>query len=81
MFSSLSSFQLSSSSTPPYLTDPSIELFPEDVDVPADPLDDTLHVTPPPIVYPVEFSSTDPAPPVPPPVHLPSDLPVSVPLG
>ncbi|GFZ18275.1 hypothetical protein Acr_27g0000140 [Actinidia rufa] len=68
--------QLSSSSTPPYLTNPSIELFPEDVDVLADPSDDTLHVTPPPIVYPVESSSTDPAPPVPPPVLLPSDLPV-----
>ncbi|GFY92794.1 hypothetical protein Acr_08g0011900 [Actinidia rufa] len=67
---------LSSSSTPPYLTDPSIELFLEDVDVPADPPDDTLHVAPPPIVYPVESSSTDPAPLVPPPVHLPSDLPV-----
>ncbi|GFZ05367.1 hypothetical protein Acr_17g0009390 [Actinidia rufa] len=76
-FFSLSSFQLSSSSTPPYLTDPSIELFPEDVDVPADPPDDTLHVVPPPIVYPVESSSTDLAPPVPPPVHPPSDLPVS----
>ncbi|PSS08272.1 Endonuclease, partial [Actinidia chinensis var. chinensis] len=76
MFSSLSSFQMSSSSTPPYLTDPSIDLFPEDVDVPADPPDDTLHVAPPPIVYPVESSSTDPAPPVLPPVPLPSDIPV-----
>ncbi|GFZ16754.1 hypothetical protein Acr_26g0000240 [Actinidia rufa] len=76
MFSSLSSFQMSSSSTPPYLTDPSIDLFPEDVDVPADPPDDTLHVALPPIVYPVESSSTDPAPPVLPPVPLPSDIPV-----
>ncbi|GFZ16739.1 hypothetical protein Acr_26g0000090 [Actinidia rufa] len=76
MFSSLSSFHLSSSSTPPYLTDPSIELFHEDVDVLADLPDDTLHVAPPTIVYPVESSSTDPAPPVLPPVHLPSDLPV-----
>ncbi|GFZ02251.1 hypothetical protein Acr_15g0008590 [Actinidia rufa] len=65
---------LSSSSTPPYLTDPSIELFPEDVDIPADLPDDTLHVAPLTIVYPVESSSTNPAPPVPPPVHLPSDL-------
>ncbi|GFY82953.1 hypothetical protein Acr_02g0011930 [Actinidia rufa] len=76
MFSSLSSFQMSSSSTPPYLTDPSIDLFPEDVDVPADPPDDTLHVAPPPIVYPVESSSIDPAPPVLPPIPLPSDIPV-----
>ncbi|GFS37423.1 hypothetical protein Acr_00g0051930 [Actinidia rufa] len=105
MFSSLSSFQLSSPSTPPrdraraeffravpmpcragkarltpltppYLTDPSIKLFPEDVDVPADPPADTLHVAPSTIVYPVESSSTDPAPLVPPLVHLPSDLPV-----
>ncbi|GFZ05245.1 zinc finger (CCCH-type) family protein [Actinidia rufa] len=65
---------LSSSSTPPYLMDPSIELFPEDVDVPAVLPDDTLHVAPPTIVYPVESSSTDLAPLVPPPVHLPSDL-------
>ncbi|GFZ13668.1 hypothetical protein Acr_23g0020530 [Actinidia rufa] len=68
--------RMSSSSTPPYLTDPSINLFPEDVDVPADPPDDTLHVAPPPIVYPVESSSTDPAPPVLPPVPLPCDIPV-----
>ncbi|GFS37464.1 hypothetical protein Acr_00g0052120 [Actinidia rufa] len=47
-----------------------------DVDVPADLLDDTLHVAPPPIVYPVESSSTDPAPPVLPLVPLPSDIPV-----
>ncbi|GFY91548.1 hypothetical protein Acr_07g0017440 [Actinidia rufa] len=60
----------------PTLTDPSIELFPKDVDVPADLPDDTLHVVPPTIVYPVESSSTDPAPPAPPLVHLPSDLPV-----
>ncbi|GFY84807.1 hypothetical protein Acr_03g0015810 [Actinidia rufa] len=45
-------------------------------DVPTDPPNDTLHVAPPPIVYPVESSSSDPAPLVPPPVHLPSDLPV-----
>ncbi|GFY92903.1 hypothetical protein Acr_08g0012990 [Actinidia rufa] len=67
---------MSSSSAPPYLTDPSIELFSKDVDVPAVLLDDTLHVAPPIIVYPVESSSTDPAPPVSHPVHLPSDLPV-----
>ncbi|GFZ00433.1 hypothetical protein Acr_14g0000690 [Actinidia rufa] len=47
-----------------------------DVDVPADPPDDTLHVAPPPIVYLVESSSTDPAPPILPPVPLPSDIPV-----
>ncbi|GFS35766.1 hypothetical protein Acr_00g0041870 [Actinidia rufa] len=64
-----------SSSTPPYLTDPSIDLFPDDVDVPADPPDDTLHVAPPSIVYPVESSSTDLAPPVLPPAPLPSDIP------
>ncbi|GFS41760.1 hypothetical protein Acr_00g0076280 [Actinidia rufa] len=46
------------------------------VDVPADPPDDTLHVVPPPIVYPMESSSTDPAPPVLPPIPLPSDIPV-----
>ncbi|GFZ21561.1 hypothetical protein Acr_29g0007230 [Actinidia rufa] len=74
-FFSLSSFQMSSSSTPPYLTDPSINLFPEDVNVLADPPDDTLHMAPPPIVYPVESSSTDPATPVLPPVALPSDIP------
>ncbi|GFZ11070.1 hypothetical protein Acr_22g0004680 [Actinidia rufa] len=67
---------LSSSSTPPYLTDPFIDLFPDNVDVPADPPDDTLHVAPPSIVYPVESSSTAPAPPVLPPVPLPSDIPV-----
>ncbi|GFZ05813.1 hypothetical protein Acr_17g0013850 [Actinidia rufa] len=67
---------LSPSFTPPYLTDPSIELFLEDVDVPTDLPDDTLHVAPPTIVYPVESLSTDPAPLVLPPVHLPSDLPV-----
>ncbi|GFS31939.1 hypothetical protein Acr_00g0020080 [Actinidia rufa] len=65
---------LSSSSTPPYLTDPSIELFPKDVDVPADPPDDTLLVVPPRIVYPVESLSTNPAPPILPPVPLPSDI-------
>ncbi|GFS37321.1 hypothetical protein Acr_00g0051390 [Actinidia rufa] len=65
---------LSSSSTPPYLTDPFIDLFPDDVDVPADPPDDTLHVAPPSIVYPVESSSTDPAPPVLAPIPLPSDI-------
>ncbi|GFS46412.1 hypothetical protein Acr_00g0102120 [Actinidia rufa] len=85
MFSSLSSFQMSSSSTPPYLTDPSIDLFPEDVDVPVDLPNDTIHVAPPPIVYPVESSSTDPAPPVLPPVPLPSDIHVRrstrLPLG
>ncbi|GFZ16856.1 hypothetical protein Acr_26g0001260 [Actinidia rufa] len=43
-------------------------------DVPTILPDDTLHVAPPTIVYPVESSSTDPAPPVPPLVHLPSDL-------
>ncbi|GFY95362.1 hypothetical protein Acr_10g0007470 [Actinidia rufa] len=50
-------------SSPTYLTNPSIDLFPEDVDVdvPADPPDDTIHMAPPPIVYPVESSSTDPA--------------------
>ncbi|GFZ19390.1 hypothetical protein Acr_28g0000950 [Actinidia rufa] len=58
-----------------YLTDPSIDLFPDDVDVPADPPDDTLHVAPPSIVYPVESSSTDLAPPVLPPAPLPSDIP------
>ncbi|GFZ21039.1 hypothetical protein Acr_29g0002010 [Actinidia rufa] len=68
--------RLSSSSTHPYLTDPSIDLFPDDVDVPADSPDDTLHVAPPSIVYPVESSSTDPTPPVLPPVPLPSDIPV-----
>ncbi|GFZ20913.1 hypothetical protein Acr_29g0000750 [Actinidia rufa] len=47
-----------------------------DVDVPADPPNDTIHVAPPPIVYPVESSSTDPAPPALPPVPLPSDIPV-----
>ncbi|GFS46314.1 hypothetical protein Acr_00g0101430 [Actinidia rufa] len=67
---------LSSSSTHPYLTDPSIDLFPDDVGVPADSPDDTLHVAPPSIVYPVESSSTDPAPLVLPPVPLPSDIPV-----
>ncbi|PSS07479.1 ATP-dependent RNA helicase [Actinidia chinensis var. chinensis] len=66
---------LMSSSTPLYLTDPSIDLFPDDVDVPADPPDDTLHVAPPSIVYPVESSSTNPAPPVLPPAPLPSDIP------
>ncbi|GFY88908.1 hypothetical protein Acr_06g0008480 [Actinidia rufa] len=65
---------LSSSSASPYLTNPSIELFPKDVDVPAVLPDDTLHVVPPTIVYPVESSSTDFAPLVPPPIHLPSDL-------
>ncbi|GFS41079.1 hypothetical protein Acr_00g0072160 [Actinidia rufa] len=47
-----------------------------DVDVPADPPDDTIHMAPPPIVYPVKSSSTDPAPPALPPVPLPSDIPV-----
>ncbi|GFZ10946.1 hypothetical protein Acr_22g0003440 [Actinidia rufa] len=67
--------EIMSSSTPPYLTDPSIDLFPDDVDVPADPPDDTLHVVPPSIVYPMESSSTDLAPPVLPPAPLPSDIP------
>ncbi|GFY97616.1 hypothetical protein Acr_12g0001570 [Actinidia rufa] len=53
--------QLSSSLTPPNLTDSSIELFPEDFDVPAVLPNDTLHVAPPTIVYLVESSSTDPA--------------------
>ncbi|GFZ10906.1 hypothetical protein Acr_22g0003040 [Actinidia rufa] len=66
---------MSSSSTPPYLTDPSIDLFPDDVNVPANSPDDTLHMAPLPIVYPVESSSTDPAPPVLPPAPLPSDIP------
>ncbi|GFY84163.1 keratin-associated protein, putative [Actinidia rufa] len=48
----------------------------DDVDVPADLPNDTLHVALPTIVYPVDSSSTDPASLVPPPVHLPSDLPV-----
>ncbi|GFZ14161.1 hypothetical protein Acr_24g0003510 [Actinidia rufa] len=71
---SIKAIVLSSSSTPPYLTDPSIELFPKDVDVPADPPDDTLLVVPPRIVYPVESLSTNPAPPILPPVPLPSDI-------
>ncbi|GFY96520.1 histone acetyltransferase of the CBP family 12 [Actinidia rufa] len=75
-FSRLCQPPLSSSSTHPYLTDPSIDLFPDDADVPADSPDDTLHVAPPSIVYPVESSSTDPAPLVLPPVPLPSDIPI-----
>ncbi|GFZ07781.1 hypothetical protein Acr_19g0007180 [Actinidia rufa] len=55
---------------------PSTALSASTDDVPADPPDDTLRVAPPPIVYPVESSSTDPAPPVLPPVPLPSDIPV-----
>ncbi|GFZ14860.1 hypothetical protein Acr_24g0010500 [Actinidia rufa] len=67
---------LSSSSALPYLTDPSIKFFPEDVDVPIVLLNDTLYVAPPTIVYPMESSSTDPTPLVLPPVQLPSDLPI-----
>ena len=69
IFSSLSFFQLSSSSALPYLIDPSIELFPEDVDVSTDLPDDNLYVAPPTIVYPVESLSTDSAPLVAPLVH------------
>ena len=90
MFSSLSSFQLSSSSTPPYLTDLSIELFPDDVDVPAlvpppvpaavdvpvVPAEDVPHAVPPAAVYPVESPSTDLAPSTTSSVPLSSDLPV-----
>ncbi|GFZ19846.1 hypothetical protein Acr_28g0005510 [Actinidia rufa] len=52
----------SSSSAPPYLIDPSIKLFLEDVDVPTVLLDDAPHVAPPATVYPVESPSTDSAP-------------------
>lgn len=69
MFSSLSSFQVSPSSAPPYISDPTIDLFPEDVDVPGVSPDDTIHDTPPMTTYPLESSSADPAPPV-----APSDL-------
>ncbi|GFZ19788.1 hypothetical protein Acr_28g0004930 [Actinidia rufa] len=51
-----------SSSSAPYLIDPSIELFLEDVDVPAVLPDDDLHAAPLAIVYPVESPSTDSAP-------------------
>ncbi|GFZ05420.1 hypothetical protein Acr_17g0009920 [Actinidia rufa] len=68
--------ELSSSFASPYLTDPSIELFPEDVDILVVLPCDTLHVVPLTIVYPVESLSTNPAPPVPPPIHLPSNLPI-----
>ncbi|GFY86524.1 hypothetical protein Acr_05g0001630 [Actinidia rufa] len=75
-FASIVASELSSSSPTPYLIDPSIEFFPEDVDVPAVLPNDTFHVAPPTIVYPVESPSTNPAPPVAPLVYLPSDLPV-----
>ncbi|GFS41173.1 hypothetical protein Acr_00g0072770 [Actinidia rufa] len=60
--------RLFSSSAPPYLIDPSIELFPKDVDVPADLLDDSLHAAPPTIIYLVESPSTDSVPPIAPPI-------------
>ncbi|GFZ03139.1 hypothetical protein Acr_15g0017470 [Actinidia rufa] len=47
-----------------------------DVDVPTALLDGASHDVSPPLVYPVESPSTDPAPSVAPPTHLPSDLPV-----
>ncbi|GFZ06690.1 hypothetical protein Acr_18g0008600 [Actinidia rufa] len=46
------------------------------VDVPTALLDDASHDVSPLLVYPVESPSTDPAPSVAPPTHLPSDLPV-----
>ncbi|GFY90215.1 hypothetical protein Acr_07g0004120 [Actinidia rufa] len=60
---------LSYSSAPPYLIEPSIELFHEDVNVSADLLDDNLHAAPPTIVYPVESPSTDSTPLVAPPIR------------
>ncbi|GFS32293.1 hypothetical protein Acr_00g0021810 [Actinidia rufa] len=72
----------------PYLIDSSIELFLEDVDVPAVLPDDASHYVttvfpdnasnamPPATVYPVESLSIDSAPPVAPLVPLPSDFPV-----
>ena len=67
---------MSFSFAPPYLIDPSIELFPEDVDVFADRPDDNLHAAPPAIVYLVESPSIDFVPPIAPPVPLPRELPV-----
>ncbi|GFY93428.1 hypothetical protein Acr_08g0018240 [Actinidia rufa] len=63
-------YKLSSSSAPSYLSDPSIELFPEDVDLPAD----APRAAPPATVYPVESPSTDSVPPIAPPVPLPREL-------